>query len=561
MSFLDSVIKGYEDTRLLDYKDIGEDFPNSHYYDQLHDMALSGVLKANQYVNGRLLQTYSVRENHVGVVAATRLGKTTSYVIPTILSFAKQKKKRSMVISDPKGELYKLTSATLKKEGYRIRLLNFRDYEHSECWNPITPIYKMYVKAISIADEVQCVPTENGMRNVFRGKIYESQRELDDVIKRCTKIALADVANEIDHFAAMTVPTEDMRQPYWEDSARDFFKAGLWAMLEDITPFSPDIEPITEDTFSIGTMLSIFSTFPMGNGRDFLDHGYFTKRPRDSRAYNLAYMSVIQNGDVTRKCIISTFNSKVTIYRNSTIRMITGCNSFKEEELNDGVPTAFFIDYQDEIKTHYKLISTFVQSAYKYLINCANCSPYGKLDYPFYFILDEFGNFPPIPDFEIVISACGGRNIYFILILQSYAQLENVYGREVAEIIRDNLNMHVFIGSNNPETLQAFSRECGEWTRISPMSALNGDRDEISTYQIETIPRVPKSLLSRLKEGECIVTEANCGYVLFSKLERYFRCKEFADLPVADNKEYHAAVNALDDRFDYKLNFVDDDDD
>ena len=114
----------------------------------------------------------------------------------------------------------------------------------------------------------------------------------------------------------------------------------------------------------------------------------------------------------------------------------------------------------------------------------------GKLDIPVYFILDEFGNFPALKDFETTISACAGRNIFFILIIQSYAQLNSVYGPDVAEIIKDNLNVHIFFGSNNPSTLEAFSHECGQQTRISPLSALNGKGADIDTYHIETIPLI-----------------------------------------------------------------------
>ena len=55
-----------------------------------------------------------------------------------------------------------------------------------------------------------------------------------------------------------------------------------------------------------------------------------------------------------------------------------------------------------------------------------------------------------------------------MLILQSYAQLYNIYGKETAEIIKDNLNAHIFFGTNNPETKREFSEECGKKTIISP---------------------------------------------------------------------------------------------
>ena len=104
--------------------------------------------RRNYHRNGRLEQVYSADESHVGVIAATRMGKTTSYVIPTIVSFAKQKEKRSMLIADPKGELYRKTAATLKEQGYKVMLLNFRNYRNSECWNMLTPIFRKYQRSI-----------------------------------------------------------------------------------------------------------------------------------------------------------------------------------------------------------------------------------------------------------------------------------------------------------------------------------------------------------------------------------------------------------------------------
>jgi type IV secretion system protein VirD4 len=124
----------------------------------------------------------------------------------------------------------------------------------------------------------------------------------------------------------------------------------------------------------------------------------------------------------------------MNVYKNAAVQTVTCCNSFEFDELVDG-HVAVFIDYQDEIKTQYQLISLFVQNAYKFLIEQANKTPSGRLDVPFYFMLDEFGNFPAITDFDTGITAARGRNIYFCLVLQSYSQLEHVYGKETAEII------------------------------------------------------------------------------------------------------------------------------
>lgn len=550
MKITNQILKGYENTKMLHYQDNIE-LPNTVCYEDLSNCQIQGVLKANYHIDGKLTQIYSNQENHVGVVAATRLGKTTEYVIPTIVSFAKQKMKRRMIISDPKGELYKTTAETLRKEGYNVKLLNFRDYQHSECWNPLTPIFRMYQKARMVENEVGIIDTEQGPRNILGGIVYESQMELDDAVEKIKVILLEEVGNEIDKLAAILITTEKSNDPYWEDSARTLLTALIWGMLEDSELTD---NPITENNFSLSTALSIMDSMNDSSGNTYSDNGYFTSRGRSSRAYILAKNCIIENAAATRKCIVSSFNSKMSPYKASSIRFITSCNSFDMSELiNEEKPIAIFIAYRDEIKSHYQVISSFVQNAYSYLIEFANQKYSGKLEIPFYFILDEFGNFPKINDFETVVSACAGRNIWFILVLQSYAQLYNVYGQYTAEIIRDNLNMHVFIGSNNPSTLEEFSKECGLITRISPLSALNGDKEEIDHYQIETIPLMPKSDLTTLKIGECIVTEANCGYVYYSKLERYFECKEFQNLPESNDKDYTSQANPLSKEHTYIL--------
>lgn len=550
------ILKGYENTQLYNYTELPPDFSNSVWYDELPQTEVTGVLKVNRYVDGRLLQTYSEKESHVGIVAATRMGKTSAYVIPTVISFAKSKNKRSMIISDPKGEIYRHTAATLKNEGYRVLLLNFRDYTHSECWNPLTPIYRKFQAAYAVYDEVEVVDTQNGKRNSFRGRIYEDQAVLKDDVDRIVNMMMEEVGNDIDNIATMFAPTISTKDPYWEDSARELLKAYLWAMLEDSRPENLENDDsgktlVTEETYSFATIITLMSLF-RGSDSNY-DDGYFSDRDKTSRAYMLAKNSILENGNVTRQCISSVFNSKVAIFREVAMRLITSCNSFEMSVLTDGQPTAIFIDFRDELKVHFKVISLFIQDAYRCLIEHANAQPDGKREIPFYFILDEFGNLPKMTDFETTISACAGRNIFFILIIQSYAQLNNVYQKDVAEIIRDNLNMHVFFGSNNPQTIREFSTECGETARVSPVSALNGHGMEIDHYQMETIPLVPKSMLSHLAPGECIVTEANCGYVLYSRLERYYLCSEFNDLPLDSAQTYACAIDPLDRKYVYKL--------
>lgn len=540
----DAILEGYESSELYRYDDAACNFPTTCAYEDLPKLAVSGVLKANKYVNGKLMQTYSDQENHVGIIAATRQGKTTSGVIPMVISNARKKVKCNMILSDPKGEVYRYTAQTLKDEGYRVIMINLRDYRHSECWNPLTPIFRKFKKANSLANEVQVV-TENGKKLYrFMDITYTDKAELDRAISLEQSAALDDVYNDIDLFGVEIVTVVDKQDPMWEEGARNIFKAFLHAMLEDSLL---DENPITEETFSLNTIFTIFASFSGENAR--FDRGYFSDRPKTSKAYALAKEQLLIEAERTRAGYTTTFSQKMSEYMNVAIRRITSCNSFEVSELGQG-PTALFLCYRDELKTHFQLISLFVQDAYKALIDLAGENPDNKLSTPFYFVLDEFGNFPPLYNFENFISACAGRNIWFVLVLQSYAQLNAVYGYDTSKIILDNLNVKIFFGSNNWTTISEFSEGCGLRTRLSPESALNGDSEEIEHYKIETIPLVPRSMLCKLKPGECIVTEANCG-VMFSRLERYYLCPEFNNLPLANEKEYTCSVNPLDPKYTF----------
>lgn len=547
---------GYENMSLHSYKEGFEGMPHTVWYDELVDNDVSGVLKANYYEDGKLKQVYSEKDNHCVVVAGTGLGKTTQFVVPTIYSYANQKTKKSLVISDPKGEVRALCEGILRKNGYNVLRLDFREPSRSECWNPLTQIYRKYHSAFSVKSMVKLVKTPDGPRNKFMGRIYTNQLKLDKDISRFSRMILEEVGNDIDNIATIIAPsTGSVNDKLWEDGARDCIRAFLWAMLEDSREETKNCQQlITEDTYSFATMIAIANTFTGewdSSGPEY-DNGYFSnriKRNKDSKGFYYAANTIVGPARSTRASYLSVFNTQISVFKETAVRLITSCNSFDFSELMEG-PVAIFINYKDEVKSNYMLISLFVQSLYIYLIDRANKMSDGKLSVPWYFILDEFGNFPQMRDFETVISACRGRNIFFSLVIQSYSQLQGVYGYNTAEIIKDNLNVHIFIGSNNYETLNAFSNECGKITRISPLSALNGNKEKISNYQIETIPLMPISTLSKFNEGECIVTEANTGFVMWSRLERYYKCKEFEPIKI-EYDEYVSGVDPFDDKYIY----------
>ena len=79
-------------------------------------------------------------ESHTLVIGATGSGKTQGIINPTVQMLIKGRE--SMIISDPKGEIYHDNSGIMRELGYQIIILNFRDPQKGNCWNPYHLPYK-----------------------------------------------------------------------------------------------------------------------------------------------------------------------------------------------------------------------------------------------------------------------------------------------------------------------------------------------------------------------------------------------------------------------------------
>lgn len=539
-----NLFKDYENARLDElyyYKLQNPD--KTVLYDDLKNTEVAGLpIGVTRNAAGGLEVTF-VPDTHLLAIGATRSGKTTGYVVPTINVLLQKKNKSGMVISDPKQELYRQSAAEFEKQGYRVILLDFNNYRHSDCWNPLTKFYRLYQKYLAVEKSVQAVETPSGNRNVFEGKVYEDQFELECAVSERRDEYFDAVEKGITALSHTVVSALNTKDPFWEDSARDLFCAILYGMLED-----SESGIITEDTFSFDTMMRVFDSFG-DDANGSYDNGYFKNRPESSRAYRLAHKCILEQAPVTRRCITSTFATKTNKFRDTSVRRITCTNTFEMNSLDDAQPTVIFLSYRDEESLHYEVISMFLSNLYTELIAISRKKK-GRLERPFYFMLDEFGNLPKFADFDKVISACGGRNIWFLLILQSYAQLGHVYGSGIAEVIKDNLNTHVFFGTNNPETKREFSRECGMKTIISPTSALNGQSERIERYDKETVALVPVCKLDHIPPGDCIVTAMGSD-VLWSHYERSYLCPEFVGVP-SEPTDRQPRVRFSDPRYNYK---------
>ena len=215
---------------------------------------------------------------------------------------------------------------------------------------------------------------------------------------------------------------------------------------------------------------------------------YFNSKDPSRPAYVNASGTVFSAED-TKQGVLSTFKQKVKLFssRDNLSEMLS-YSDFDMKEIGRQ-KTAVFMIVQDEKKTLHPLATIFIKQIYETLIDVAQESG-GKLPYRTNFILDEFANMPPLKDVTTMVTAARSRAIRFTFIIQNYAQLTQVYGKENAETIKGNCNI-MYLISSELQALEELSKLCGE--------KKSKEKDKTSSTPLVTV-----SDLQRLQQFETI---------------------------------------------------------
>ncbi len=183
----------------------------------------------------------------------------------------------------------------------------------------------------------------------------------------------------------------------------------------------------------------------------------------ESKPYGLKskdkLIPIISTSENTYKSITSIFNERMTLFDDINVENITSNSDFDFNILGKQT-TVLYCCIPDESKIYYALVSIIVSLIYKTLVLLCNEQPNKRLPYDLVFLLDEFANTPPLSDIETIVSVARSRGMQFQFFLQSFAQLDNLYGKEVSQIIQDNCGL-AYLKTNTQETAEAISLRLG----------------------------------------------------------------------------------------------------
>lgn len=163
-----------------------------------------------------------------------------------------------------------------------------------------------------------------------------------------------------------------------------------------------------------------------------------------------------------------------------------------------------------------------------------DCITFPNLTLPrsVYFLLDEFGNLPRVHKLEQMITVGRSRKIWLALVVQSYAQLSKIYDEKTANIIKSNCNIQIFIGTTDLDTINSFSKQCGNYTIIQNNVSFSTSKssDISSSASARERPLIYPSELAQLNNYTDMGNAIICifGYPpIKSKFTPAFRCWKY----------------------------------
>ncbi len=319
----------------------------------------------------------------------------------------------SMIISDPKAEIYKRTAYYLREKGYVVKTLNLREPARGSAWNPLSTPYAFYKS----------------------GDIDRAYEFANDIAVNLTNI------------------DKSKDDVFWDNSAGSFLFGLIALLFRFCAKYN---EP--DDCVSIGNVFKLRNS--LCNKNETINNPLWALAQEDPHITQ-ALIGTMQTASDTRAGILSVFDQKMRAFsiQPSLLNMLAH-NDIDYSSLIEK-PTALYLILPDEKTGYHGLVSLFVKQSYEYLIHLVHKRKASDSMIRVNYILDEFSSLPTISDFSAMITAARSRNIRFNLFLQSKHQLRLRYGDD-CDTILSNCENWIILNSRELEFLKELSDLCGE---------------------------------------------------------------------------------------------------
>ena len=230
--------------------------------------------------------------------------------------------------------------------------------------------------------------------------------------------------------------------------------------------------------------------------------------------------AALNTAEQSMQSVLSTALSRLNSFLDSELEQILCFDTAIDAEMFCKQKTAVFLVMPEEDNTKYFIISLILQQLYREILVVADENG-GKLDNRVVFYWDEVGTIPKIESAEMMFSASRSRRVSIVPMIQSFAQLEQNYGKQGMEIITDNTQLTVFGGfAPNSQSAEVLSKALGEQTVLS--GSVSNGRDRSQSLQMIGRPLMTVDELKSMPKGQFIVMKTGT-HPMISKLKLFFK--------------------------------------
>lgn len=231
--------------------------------------------------------------------------------------------------------------------------------------------------------------------------------------------------------------------------------------------------------------------------------------------------AALNTAEQSMMSVISTALSRLNAFLDSEIEQLLCFDTEIDAERFCNEKSAIFIIMPEEDPNKFFIVSLIIQQFYREVLAVAD-EMGGKLKNRCIFFCDEFGTLPKIDSAEMMFSASRSRRLQIVPIIQSFAQLEQNYGKEGAEVIIDNTQLTIFGGfSPNSSSAEALSKALGSRTVMSG-SVSRSKNDPSQSLQMMERPLMTADELKSMPKGQFIVMKTGF-YPMKVRLKLFFK--------------------------------------
>ncbi len=404
-------------------------------------------------MNSRPKDPKTARNKNVLVVGGSGSGKTRFWLKPNLMQCTSKTYPTSFVVTDPKGSIVIECGNLLRRNGYRIKIMNTINFKKSHHYNPFAYIHSEK----DILKLVTCLISNT------KG---EGKTGDDFWVKAETLLYTALIAYI--HYEA---PEEEQN-------------------FSTLLEFLNSMEVREDDEEFQNPVDLIFEELEKTKPNSFAGRQY--------RLYKLA-------AGKTAKSILISCGARLAPFDIAELRNMTAYDELELDTLGDRKTALFFI-MSDTDDTFNFLISMAYTQLFNLLCEKADDVYGGRLPIHVRCLIDEAANIGQIPRLEKLMATIRSREISACLVLQAQSQLKALY-KDNADTIIGNMDSRIFLGGSEPTTLKELSQALGKETIDTYNTGESRGREVSHSLNYQKLGKELASVdeLAVLDGGKCIL--------------------------------------------------------